>query len=157
MAELPTAATQTYKGQQCDFELSAAIENASTIAHDLLSRLSRLAHSCEHIVEEMDFHFLLDPERKVFTIGYNVGELRPDNSFTTACFGGTSGHFCGDRKRRRSAGALVRMGRQLTSVNVTRADLMDGHVFEYLMPLLVVRNYEGTLLNESYRSVVPAN
>jgi len=27
-------------------------------------------------------------------------------------------------------------------------------MFEYLMPLLVMRNYEGTLLDQTYRTVV---
>ena len=48
-----------------------------------------------------------------------------------------------------------RMGRQLTSVNGGRALISwTGTMFEYLMPLLVMRNYQGTLLDETYRTVV---
>src|SRR5207237_9213697 len=60
--------------------LTKALEQAAATAGDLLSRLSRLAYRCEQAIEEMDFKFLLDPERKVFTIGYNVTALRDRKS-----------------------------------------------------------------------------
>jgi len=47
------------------------------------------------------------------------------------------------------------MGRQLTSVDGGRALISwTGTMFEYLMPLLVMRNYRETLLGQTYRSVV---
>ena len=136
--------------------LSIAIEIASDAANDLLSRLSRLAQKCEQIVEEMDFRFLLDPERKVFTIGYNVGDLRPDNSFYDLLASEARlASFVAIAKDDVPQEHWFRMGRQLTSVNGGRALISwTGTMFEYLMPLLVMRNYEGTLLNETYRSVV---
>ncbi|MCA1602270.1 MAG: hypothetical protein LC776_11715, partial [Acidobacteria bacterium] len=136
--------------------LATALENASGAANDLLSRLSRLAHKCEQIVEEMDFRFLLDPERKVFTIGYNVGELRPDNSFYDLLASEARlASFVAIAKDDVPQEHWFRMGRQLTSVNGGRALISwTGTMFEYLLPLLVMRNYEGTLLNETYRSVV---
>jgi cyclic beta-1,2-glucan synthetase len=136
--------------------LATAIENASGAANDLLSRLSRLAYKCEQIVEEMDFLFLLDPERKVFTIGYNVGELRPDNSFYDLLASEARlASFVAIAKGDVPQEHWFRMGRQLTSVNGGRALISwTGTMFEYLMPLLVMRDYEGTLLNETYRSVV---
>jgi cyclic beta-1,2-glucan synthetase len=136
--------------------LAIAIENAAGAANDLLLRLSRLAHKCEQIVEEMDFRFLLDPERKVFTIGYNVGELRPDNSFYDLLASEARlPSFVAIAKGDVPQEHWFRMGRQLASVNGGRALISwTGTMFEYLMPLLVMRNYEGTLLDETYRSVV---
>src|SRR5262245_5244580 len=47
------------------------------------------------------------------------------------------------------------MGRQLTSVDGGRAMISwTATMFEYLMPLIVMRNYPETLLSETYRSVV---
>ncbi|MCM3906470.1 MAG: protein ndvB, partial [Pyrinomonadaceae bacterium] len=136
--------------------LAAVIENASGAANELLSRLSRLAQKCEQIVEEMDFRFLLDPERKVFTIGYNVGELRLDNSFYDLLASEARlASFVAIAKGDVPQEHWFRMGRQLAAVNGGRALISwTGTMFEYLMPLLVLRNYGGTLLNETYRSVV---
>jgi len=48
-----------------------------------------------------------------------------------------------------------RMGRQLTAVDGGRALISwTGTMFEYLMPLLVMRNYRETLLGETYEAVV---
>src|SRR6185436_2984733 len=48
-----------------------------------------------------------------------------------------------------------RMGRPLTRVDGGRALISwTGTMFEYLMPLLVMRNYPGTLLDETYRTVI---
>ncbi len=48
-----------------------------------------------------------------------------------------------------------RMGRQLTKVDGGRALISwTGTMFEYLMPLLVMRNYPASLLDETYHSIV---
>jgi hypothetical protein len=47
------------------------------------------------------------------------------------------------------------MGRQMTSVDGGRALISwTATMFEYLMPLIVMRNYPDTLLSETYESVV---
>ncbi len=156
LAESPAVGDDAQGAGTSISHLATAIENASGAANDLLSRLSRLAHKCEQIVEEMDFRFLLDPERKVFTIGYNVGELRPDNSFYDLLASEARlASFVAIAKGDVPQEHWFRMGRQLTSVNGGRALISwTGTMFEYLMPLLVMRDYESTLLNETYRSVV---
>jgi cyclic beta-1,2-glucan synthetase len=159
-AQIPSSAAgeivQTQTAGNTLSRLVTSIENAVGATNHLLSRLSRLAHKCEQLVEEMDFRFLLDPERKVFTIGYNVGELRHDNSFYDLLASEARlASFVAIAKDDVPQEHWFRMGRQLTSVNGGRALISwTGTMFEYLMPLLVMRNYEGTLLNETCRSVV---
>ena len=47
------------------------------------------------------------------------------------------------------------MGRALTKVDGGRALISwTGTMFEYLMPLLVMKNYQATLLSETYRTIV---
>lgn len=136
--------------------LTKALEQSAAAAADILSRLSRLAARCDDVIEEMDFKFLLDPELKVFTIGYNVSALRADNSYydllaSEARLASFVAIAKGDVRQEH----WFRMGRQLTSVDGGRALISwTGTMFEYLMPLLVMRNYSGTLLDETYRTVV---
>src|SRR6185503_306636 len=61
--------------------LTGAIEQAAETAKTCSSRLAQIAQTCQRILDEMDFEFLLDPERKVFSIGYNVTEGHLDNSY----------------------------------------------------------------------------
>ncbi|HEV2883412.1 MAG TPA: glucoamylase family protein [Pyrinomonadaceae bacterium] len=137
-------------------QLTAALEQAAGIAADLLSRLSALAHAADQIIEEMDFKFLLDKERKVFTIGFNVSAGRADNSYYDLLASEARlASFVAIAKGDVPQEHWFRMGRQLTAVDGGRALISwTGTMFEYLMPLLVMRNYAGTLLDESYRTVV---
>ena len=137
-------------------KLTKAIEQGAVAAGDFLSRLSSLAHTSEQIMEEMDFKFLLDPERKVFTIGYNVSAQSADNSYYDLLASEARlASFVAIAKGEVPQEHWFRLGRQLTSVDGGRALISwTGTMFEYLMPLLVMRDFGGTLLDETYRTVV---
>ena len=136
--------------------LVTAIEDAATAVGALLPRLSRLAQGCEKLFEETDFTFLFDDEREVFRIGFNVAAGVADNSFydllaSEARLASFVAIAKGDVEQQH----WFRLGRQLTPVDGGRALISwTASMFEYLMPLLVMRDYEGTLLDETYRAVV---
>jgi cyclic beta-1,2-glucan synthetase len=136
--------------------LTKALENAAGASNDLLSRLSRVARTCDQIIEEMDFSFLFDVERKLFTIGYNVTASRADDSYYDLLASEARlASFVGIAKGDVPQQHWFRMGRALTKVDGGRALLSwTGTMFEYLMPLLVMRNYRETLLAETYQTVV---
>jgi cyclic beta-1,2-glucan synthetase len=136
--------------------LTRTLEQSSSAASDLLSRLSRLARTCDQIIEEMDFKFLFDEERKLFPIGYNITASRVDNSYYDLLASEARlASFIAIAKGDIPEEHWFRMGRPLTTVASGRALISwTGTMFEYLMPLLVMRNYPGTLLNETYESVV---
>ena len=136
--------------------LTKALEQSAGASADMLSRLSRLARRCDEIVEEMDFSFLFDVERKLFTIGYNVTASRADDSYYDLLASEARlASFVGIAKGDVPQQHWFRMGRALTKVDGGRALISwTGTMFEYLMPLLVMRNYPSTLLSETYRTVV---
>ncbi|MDQ3323856.1 MAG: DUF3131 domain-containing protein, partial [Acidobacteriota bacterium] len=61
--------------------LTAAVKKAEQVAAKTLAELNALALESAEIVGEMDFSFLLDEKRKVFSIGYSVDNEKRDNSF----------------------------------------------------------------------------
>ncbi len=136
--------------------LTRALEASAEAAVDFMSRSSRLAQRVGEIVEQMDFNFLFDPERKLFPIGYNMVALQADNSFYDLLASEARvASFVAIAKGDVSQEHWFRMGRQLTQVNGGRALISwTGTMFEYLMPLLTMRNYPGTLLDETYRTIV---
>ena len=136
--------------------LTKALEQSAGAAADMLSRLSRLARRCDEIVNEMDFSFLFDVERKLFTIGYNVTASRPDDSYYDLLASEARlASFVGIAKGDVPQQHWFRMGRTLTKVDGGRALISwTGTMFEYLMPLLVMRDYPATLLSETYRTIV---
>src|SRR5689334_19127681 len=137
-------------------QLTKALEQSARASADMLSRLSRLARRCDEIVEEMDFSFLLNVERKLFTIGYNVTASRADDSYYDLLASEARlASFVGIAKGDVPQEHWFRMGRALTKVDHGRALISwTGTMFEYLMPLLVMRDYPATLLAETYRTVV---
>jgi cyclic beta-1,2-glucan synthetase len=136
--------------------LTGAMEQAAEAAVTITARLAKIAKTCQSVVDEMDFKFLLDPERKVFTIGYNVSEGRHDNSFYDLLASEARlASFVAISKSDVQQEHWFRMGRQLTAVDGGRALISwTGTMFEYLMPLLVMRSYRETLLGETYAAVV---
>ncbi|HRH47062.1 MAG TPA: glucoamylase family protein, partial [Pyrinomonadaceae bacterium] len=118
--------------------------------------LNEFAWQCADIVEEMNFSFLLDPQRKVFAIGFNVEREKLDNSYydLLASEARMAG-FVAIAKGEIPQEHWFRLGRGLTPVNSSRALISwTATMFEYLMPILVMRVYEGTFLNQTYRAIV---
>lgn len=136
---------------------AAAIQQDERLGHgDLAERLRNLSETCQEIYLGMDFRFLYDEERKIFSIGYNATEGIKDDSYydllasesrLTSFFAIAKGDVPDEH--------WFRLGRQLTSVVGSRALVSwSATMFEYLMPLLVMRRYEATLLDQTYDSIV---
>ena len=149
------AAMQGHASQTAS-KLTKALEQSARASSDMLSRLSRLARRCDEIVDEMDFSFLFDVERKLFPIGYNVTASRSDDSYYDLLASEARlASFVGIAKGDVPQQHWFRMGRALTKVDHGRALISwTGTMFEYLMPLLVMRNYPNTLLSETYHTIV---
>jgi hypothetical protein len=104
----------------------------------------------------MDSRFLFDEERKVFRIGYNVTAGQPDNSYYDLLASESRlASFVAIAKGDAPQEHWFHLGRKLTPVDGSRAMISwTGTMFEYLMPLLVMRSYDRTLLDETHRAVV---
>lgn len=119
-------------------------------------RIDALADQCDEISSNMNFRFLFDEDRKLFSIGYNASERRIDNSYYDLLASEARlASFVAIAKGDIPQEHWFRLGRQLTTVNGRQALISwTGTMFEYLMPLLVTKNFEGTLLDQTYRVVV---
>ena len=99
----------------------------------------------EELVQTTELDFLFDRNRHLFDIGYNVTEGRRDATYTTARVGSAPGQLRRHRDAACVAGALVKLGRLMTPVGNHRALVSwSASMFEYLMPLLVMRSYPRT-------------
>src|SRR5205085_1165688 len=136
--------------------LVSSLEEAERATRSLIERADELAQTCMRIFNEMDFKFLLDPERKVFVIGYNVSAGRCDNSYYDLLASEARlASFVAIAKGDVQQEHWFRLGRQLTPVDGQRALISwTATMFEYLMPLLVMRDFERTLLDETYHAII---
>ena len=122
----------------------------------LNARLQELANTARKMALAMDFAFLVDPERKLLSIGYSVADNRQDPS----CY-----DLLASEARLASLFAIAkgdvatkhwfRLGRSATPMgNGSALISWSGSMFEYLMPSLVMRAPEGSLLEQTTRLVV---
>ncbi|MGB4592342.1 MAG: glucoamylase family protein [Coriobacteriia bacterium] len=136
--------------------LATAIREARPTCVSLLAELRLAADVAQEIWEHTDFSILFDPSRMVFSIGFNTAEGRLDNSFydmlASEC---RLASFVAIAKGDVPQEHWFRLGRPITQTDGGRALVSwSASMFEYLMPLLVMKVWPGTLLDQTYRSVV---
>jgi cyclic beta-1,2-glucan synthetase len=148
-------------GYWLDQAAAAVREHLRDVEHplsqsDLTERVDHLAALADDLVEETEFDFLFDRERQLFSIGFNVVDGRLDASYyDTLSSEARLASFLAIATGKVPPEHWFRLGRALTSSGGSRALLSwSASMFEYLMPLLVMRTYPGTLLHETYQAVV---
>lgn len=137
--------------------LAASIDRTLRASSELAQRTGALAHSCDELIEAMDFRFLFDDKRELFIIGYNVSDGRRDNSFYDLLASESRLiSFIAIAKGDAPQTNWFRLGRQLTQLDGAGRALVSwtATMFEYLMPLIVTHNYARTLLNQTCKAVV---
>ena len=108
----------------------------------------------------MGFRFLYDPQRRILSIGYRLADAEGPGRLDASYY-----DLLASEARLASFIAIARgelpeahwfhLGRLVTSVHGTPTLLSwSGTVFEYLMPLLVMKSYPETLLDQSCRMAV---
>lgn len=137
-------------------ELACAIEDASLAGACFMARLNELSQASDRIVKEMDFGFLFDPKRKVFSIGLNPErEEYDDYYYDLLASEARLASFIAVAKTDVPQEHWFRLARPLTIVRRNIALISwGGTMFEYLMPLIVMRDFDGSLLAESARAAV---
>ncbi len=134
------------------------IERIKNNAEMNINEFYNLILRLDTIIEETDFTPLYDPKKNLFSIGYDVHENILTNSYYD---------LLASEARLASYIAIIKkqvpkihwqkLGRALTVVNDYKGLVSwTGTMFEYFMPLLVLKNYKNTLLNETYATVIRA-
>jgi cellobiose phosphorylase len=131
------------------------LREASSRARQRILALGTLARQSNELAD-VDFTFLFDPARELFSVGFNVTERRYDTSFYDLL--ASEARLCSYvviALGQVSQDHWFTLGRLLVTL---RGDLVlaswSGSMFEYLMPLLVMPSYEGTLLDQTCKGAV---
>jgi cellobiose phosphorylase len=136
-------------------ELARCLHEAGDHARQRLLALDTLARQCDELAA-MDFTLLFDTARDLFSIGFNVAERRCDPSFYDLL--ASEARLCSYVTI--ALGQVPQdhwfsMGRLLVAARGGPILVSwSGSMFEYLMPLLVMPNYENTLLDHTCKGAV---
>ncbi len=131
------------------------LREAGSRASQRILALETLARQSAELAG-MDFGFLFDPARKLFSIGFNVTERRCDASFYDLL--ASEARLCSYvviAQGQVSQDHWFSLGRLLVALGGDPVlASWSGSMFEYLMPLLVMPNYEHTLLGQTCNGAV---
>jgi cyclic beta-1,2-glucan synthetase len=145
-----TAARCSIESHQRDINLSSA----STALH--MTRLASLEATARSLALEMGYGFLLDPLRKLLSIGYRVADGTLDPScYDLLASEARLASFIAVAKGDVPARHWFHLGRVVTPIAYGAALISwSGSMFEYLMPSLVMRAPRGSLLERTNRLIV---
>lgn len=132
-----------------------AIRDSAKLAHQRITIVNGLARQC-YDYADMEYDFLFDKSQRLLAIGYNVDDQHRDQSFYDLLASEARlTAFVAIAQGKIPEESWFALGRRLTTTGDTSVLLSwSGSMFEYLMPLLVMPNYENTLLDETYRGTL---
>ena len=126
------------------------------IPTELAKRISGLIIDIRELALAMEFGFLLDPQRLLFSIGYRVSEaMRDESCYDMLASEARLASFFAIAKGDLRTRHWFRLGRTIVGVKGGAALVSwSGSMFEYLMPSLVMRAPSAGLLDQTMHLVV---
>lgn len=136
-------------------ELRNLLVTTSQRADERIVTCMQLAAQANNLAS-MDYEFLYDAGRHLIAVGYNLEDYHRDHSFydllaseARLC------NFVAIAQGQLPQESWFALGRQRTVVGGAPALVSwSGSMFEYLMPMLVMPTYEGTLLDQTCHAAV---
>lgn len=136
--------------------LKDMLSSSKTEIQKVRDKINSIKTRLKNMSEEMNFKILYEKSRQLFSIGYDV-----DKGILTNCYY----DLLASESRQASFIAIAsgeveqthwfKLGRAMTFMGKGKGLVSwSGTMFEYFMPLLIMKNYPDTLLNETYKSVI---
>jgi hypothetical protein len=138
--------------------LRVALARTITIATNLAKKLARLAERADALAKNMDFAFFYDAKKKALSIGYEVEEQRLAPYFYDLLPSeARAATFVAIAKGEIPQQSWLSLERRYTRYEGERVLLSwTGTMFEYLMPMLWMKTFPNTLLDETSQAAVRA-
>jgi cyclic beta-1,2-glucan synthetase len=136
----------------------AALERSAQLAEDFAKRLFSLASTAQSMADEMDFSFLFDQKKKLFSVGYEECEGAINNcNYDLLASEARTAVFIAIAKGEVPQESWFQLKRSYRTYKREAVLLSwSGTAFEYLMPCLWLRGYPNTLLERGVGSIIRA-
>ena len=134
------------------------LSDALETIEGLQAQIEHIKDSIDGFIDAIDFTFLYDNQKDLFTIGFNVEAAKRDNSYYDLLASESRlGSFVSIALGQIPPRHWFSLGRGLTEIAGGKTLLSwTGTMFEYLMPLLVMKPFEKTLIQRSCAVAVNA-
>lgn len=119
-------------------------------------RMVFLKEIIDKIISQTDFSKLFDYNNGLFSIGYNIEENKlTDSYYDLMASESRQTSLIAIAKKDVPAKHWKNLGRTLTILNKHKGLISwSGTAFEYLMPSVILKRYEGSLLDESCKFMI---
>jgi len=137
-------------------ELDMLLKSSKYEITKLINKINKIKEKLLNMADCTDFSILYDKKRGLFAIGYDIEKDTLGSSYydllasesRQASFVAIAKGDVEQKHWFKLSRAMTLMGRSKGLVS------WSGTMFEYFMPLLIMKNYPDTLLNETYRAVI---
>jgi len=125
-------------------------------ASDLVEKIDGLCDIIDNMLECADFRALYAKKRMLFHIGYHVSSQMPDaGCYDLIASESLLTSFLAIARGEIPVKHWYKLARPLTMVNgIPSFVSWSGTMFEYLMPNLIMREYEGSVFSETIKAAV---
>ncbi|MCY6483224.1 cyclic beta 1-2 glucan synthetase [Clostridium aestuarii] len=139
-----------------DGELKQLLINSKNEIDKIIIKIKNIKEKVDRIADETDFTMLFDVKRGLFSIGYDIEKDSLGKSYYDLLASeARQASFIAIAKGDVEQKHWFNLGRAMTLMGRSKGLVSwSGTMFEYLMPLLIMKSYPDTLLNETYKAVI---
>ena len=137
-------------------DMSSLLHKGICETEKLKLKTINLIERLNNIAEVTDFTILYNNKRQLFSIGYDrEKDIMNDCFYDLLASEARAASFIAIAKGDVKQNHWFKLGRSLTLMGKSKGLVSwSGTMFEYFMPLLIMRNYPNTLLDDTYRAVI---
>ncbi|WMJ80575.1 glucoamylase family protein [Clostridium sp. MB40-C1] len=137
-------------------ETGILLKNSKDKVQKLLLDIDDIRKRVNTIIKDTDFRMLYDKKRGLFSIGYDIEKDSIGKSYYDLLASeARQASFVAIAKGDVDQKHWFNLGRAMTVMGRSKGLVSwSGTMFEYLMPLLIMKSYPDTLLDVTYKSVI---
>lgn len=123
-----------------------------------LEQIDDLINRINQIIDAAQFIHLYDSKKNLFSIGYDVEkDILTNTYYDLLASEARTTSYLAVARREIPKKHWFKLGRALSVINGCRGLVSwTGTMFEYFMPNIIMKNFDNTLMNESYGTVIKA-
>lgn len=136
--------------------ITELIENSKREISQQYIRAIGLIKRLQKFVEDTDFKAVYDKKRQLFSIGYDIEKDTLNNSYYDLLASeARCASFMAIAKGDVEQKHWFKLGRAMTLMGKAKGLVSwSGTMFEYFMPLLIMKSYPDSLIDATYRGVI---
>jgi len=144
--------------EEFGIQLRLLLENSKKEIANRTIQIESLQNRLNDSAAATDFSILYDKKRQLFSIGYDVDKDTIGNCYYDLLASeARQASFVSIAKGDVEQKHWFKLGRAMSVMGKNKGLVSwSGTMFEYLMPLLIMKSYPNTLLNETYSAVIEA-